>query len=124
MVVWLEENHPTPYPVIVKWVPIVRADDDEPALIKRGGYFGETYWCVDRKKIVIELSRKRCRELVHMAETLLHEWAHAMTMPNDRLYRKNKRHMPHGPAWGLAYSEVYTNWHDEDGASESREIEV
>ena len=42
---------------------------------------------------------------LHLYDTLIHEWAHALTMtPGQRKY--------HTEAWGAAYARCYTLWEE------------
>lgn len=120
MVTWLEANHPTPYPVEVKWVPkIAAARDDSPAA-RKAGYVGSCYW--DRGKIRIRLSTRLCGRSFGVAyDTLRHEWAHAVVMPNERVYRHPARNKSEHPdEWGVAYARIYRGWVDEGGHEESK----
>jgi hypothetical protein len=45
--------------------------------------------------------RKQCYNL--RIDTLLHEWAHALTWFGNDID-------PHGPEWGLMYAALYRSW--------------
>jgi hypothetical protein len=61
------------------------------------------------KKFIIEIDQKL--DEARAIDVLLHEWAHARawnhmldTAPTDEVFNK----LAHDPAWGVAYSEVYS----------------
>ena len=58
-------------------------------------HYGETEWDGTRFTIRIDSSMDERSQ----AETLAHEWAHAMTWTSTRT--------DHGPTWGKAYSRAY-----------------
>ena len=123
MTEWLRRNHPTPYPVVVRWTPKVASDPGDPPETRKIGDFAECYW--QRPNIVIRLSSRRCRAFSAASETLLHEWAHAQTMPNERVSRHPARsHEEHPDEWALAYGKLYRAWVDDGGCVESRRIEI
>lgn len=111
---WLREHFPTPYPVVVRWA--ARIADDA---------YGECYWDSSISSIVIRLSRRRCRDRDLANSTLMHEWAHAVVMPNDRLYRSLDRRgavQEHPDEFWLARGRIYRLFHDLDGHEESRRL--
>lgn len=93
---WLRASYPTPYPVVVRYNQVI-ADD----------LLGETYR--RERKLFIRVSRSCTRR--EAIETLLHEWAHAVTWPNDRLMRCGKD-PDHSDEWGLAWTRIYRNFFD------------
>ena len=117
---WLRANYPTPYPVVVRWVAKVPADPGDPPTSRARGYLGDCYWV--RPNTVIRLSRRRCRETWIAVETLMHEWAHAVVMPNDRVWKAQQRHgrcEEHPDEFGLVANRIYRAWYDEGGALEA-----
>lgn len=59
-------------------------------------------WSRDLKSINVSLWTKYGRRHVRdeeLVDTLMHEWAHVMTMASDT---------PHSPEWGVAYARVYS----------------
>lgn len=123
MAEWLRANHPTPYPVVVRWTPKIASDPSDPAELRKIGDFAECYW--SKGRVIIRLSSRRCRSFHVASDTLLHEWAHAMTMPNSRLERHPARsHSHHGDDWALAFGRCYRSWVDEGGSDASKKIRV
>lgn len=111
---WLREHFPTPYPVIVRWSPRIAGD-----------CFGDCYW--SSPNVVVRLSGRRCRERAIAIETLLHEWAHAIVMPNERLHRQLKRCgalQEHPDEFWIAYGRIYRLYYDLGGCEESQRTEV
>ena len=117
---WLEEHYPTAYPVEVKWVakiPVEKEDEESyTARERERGYYG---YCVrDGKKYVIKLSLRRCRTLAEATETLMHEWAHALTWG---LEAQNKhRKSDHDDPYWLEYGRIYRHYVEGDGYDEVR----
>jgi hypothetical protein len=111
---WLRENYPTPYPVEVRWSSKIAADRNEPSSVRRRGYFGECYWV--EGKTIIRLSKLRLRQVSFVVDTLQHEWAHAMTMPNSRVEKalesRGKNH-EHPDEFWLALGRIYRAWWDD-----------
>ena len=118
METWLRAHFPTPYPVVVKWVPKIAAGRDEPAYIRRSGHVAECYW--HKPNIVIRLSTPLNRIRQVAVDSLMHEWSHAVTMPNDRMHRLSSYRQEHPDEWALVYGRIYRNWVDNGGSDESR----
>lgn len=120
---WLNENFPTPYPVVVKWCPKIAADKHESAAVKRIGYYGECGY--SDRTIVIRISSRKNRSIDSALDTLLHEWAHAVTMPNERVWRRLEKAgnvQEHPDEFWLMLGRIYRSWHDEGGWSDSKKF--
>jgi hypothetical protein len=97
---WLRTNFITPYPVIVRVADLKKIQ-------------GESF----RNGLNIIIRINKTIDPHYQRETLLHEWAHAMTWPNSRL---EKLGCPdHSDEWGLAHAKVYRGWFDMGGFVES-----
>lgn len=113
---WLESNFVTPYPVRVKWVRKISGDEGEPESVLESGHYGECLW--EYPNTVIRLSVLQCDRVELAIETLLHEWAHAMVMPNARVWsvlEKRGELEPHPDEFWLAYGKLYRAWYDQGG---------
>ena len=63
-------------------------------------------WCCRKgKKFIIRINRNLKEDLV--IETLIHEYAHAISWNHLNDDMDSEDLMWHGPAWGVAYSQVY-----------------
>ena len=63
-------------------------------------------WCSrNRKKFLIRINRNLKEDLV--IETLIHEYAHAISWNHLNDEMDSEDLMWHGPAWGVAYSQAY-----------------
>jgi len=101
---WLMVNFPTPYPVRVKYAPVIRYE---------GRRVAGLCWREKRKiEIRIKLSHSR-RETI---ETLLHEWAHAHTLRHEVMERRIEK--DHNSEWGLAFAAIYSKLYDEEQRAE------
>jgi hypothetical protein len=58
------------------------------------------------RRFLIRLSRRRCHQRSHAVETLIHEWAHAISW---------HRGEGHGGAFWLAYGRIYRRLHEGKG---------
>ncbi len=59
-------------------------------------------WSRDGESVNVSLWTRYGRRKVRdeeLVETLMHEWAHAMTMASET---------PHSPEWGVAFARVYS----------------
>lgn len=102
---WLVATFPTPYPVTLRWRGRISFGGEGRHLPKRTrarGIFGVT-WFYGRR-IEIWLSRRRCRSGALAEDTLIHEYAHAVTLRHDRIERH--READHDDEWALAYGRI------------------
>ena len=105
---WLRANFPTAYPVTVTVARLGKPD------AKLGDY-GE--FSRRGKRCYIRIDN---RLTWHPAtETLLHEWAHAVSLKHDNL-ESRRAGGAHDEGWGLNYARIYRRYFDEDGVIESR----
>ena len=78
---WLRKTFPTPHPVTVRWATKLDNDwEDEDLMTERekaGGIYGMCF--LKKRRFCIVLSKKRCQTISDTIDTLLHEWAHAVT---------------------------------------------
>ncbi len=104
---WLKASFPTTYPVEVR-VERIAAHDGRPV-------DGECYIGAPRK-LRIRVSRDLER---HTAiETLLHEYAHAVTWPTPHAeshLRSQRVHADHSDAFWLAFGQIYRAFFDGAG---------
>ena len=56
--------------------------------------------------------------LYHLIDVLLHEYAHAISWPYQRL---NESTQDHSAQWGIALSTVYSAFYEGEGERESNE---
>lgn len=99
----LVATYPTPYPVTLRWQGRISYGRGASRLIRERGIYGDCYRI--GRRIVIRLSRRRCRSYGMAVNTLLHEYAHAMTTRHDRVERH--RETDHDDEWALAFGRVY-----------------
>jgi len=121
MEIWLNKKFPTPYPVIVRWSKKIAADKNDPPPVKKVGYYGECFYM--RPNVIIRISSRTNREICIAMDTLMHEWAHAMVMPNDRVWRRMERSgavQEHPDEFWIAMGRIYRAWHDDGGHEESK----
>jgi hypothetical protein len=124
MEVWLNQYFPTPYPVVVRWTKKIAADKNDSPQIKKVGYYGECAYV--KPNAVIRISFRLNREVSIAVETLMHEWAHAVVMPNERVWRKREKvgaSQDHPDEFWLAMGRIYRAWYDEGGDEESRKFD-
>lgn len=91
----LHKHCPAAYPISVRRIVLGRGIEGK--CFKHG------------RKFVIQIAKHLDEE--RAIDALLHEWAHARawnhrldTAPTDEMFNK----LAHDPAWGVAYSEVYS----------------
>jgi hypothetical protein len=114
---WLAAEFQTPYPVTVRCVKKIAADRGDSWIIRKTGYYGENYR-VGRQiiiRIAVRPSINRCTIL----DTLLHEWAHAVTMRHDVIEGRRVEHGGHDDEWGLAHGKIYRCFVDDGGCEVS-----
>lgn len=105
---WLETHWVTPYPCYYKWVDEIYYPGEQ-------GVYGDCGWDPRKRSIVIRLSRKICRRREDAIHTLQHEYAHAITTPNWRVYNKNHHVEDHPDEYWLAYGRIYRAFYDNEG---------
>ena len=117
---WLRVHYPTAYPVDVRWVPKLASDTSEKHQLSAHEQDMGIYAMCDRvgHRFKILLSKRRCRTLAEATETLLHEWAHAVTWGLER----QNRHRPscHDNAYWLVFGQMYRHYYEGTGWSEVR----
>lgn len=119
---WLAEHFPAPFPVVIKWkkrIPVSPPEAKDTTIDRRdreAGYFGQCYRV--QRKIYIELSDIRLSTFVAVIETLMHEWAHAVTLRHAHIENERQQH---DDEWALAYGRIYRAWVDEEGSKDARE---
>ena len=86
LLAWLRRHFPATAPVVVRRK-------------KLKGDCGQC-WC-DGKRFFVEINRAQCYALV--ADTLLHEWAHVLTLHGNDTNA-------HGEEWGLMYARLYREY--------------
>lgn len=117
---WLRVHYPTAYPVDVRWVPKLAHDPiDKHQLSAHEADMG-IYAICDRqgRRFKILLSKRRCRTVADATETLIHEWAHAVTWGLEG----QNRHRPsgHDDQYWLVYGGMYRHYYEGTGWSEVR----
>jgi len=86
MLAWLRREFPLQRPVTVRRLRLLG---------------DECGTCVlERQRFRLEIASNQCSTL--QRDSLLHEWAHAMTWFGADAVRQF-----HGPEWGLAYAKLY-----------------
>ena len=105
---WLRDHFLTPYPV-----KVVVAKSPNP--FKKDRDYGECYR--RGRRILIRIDGSLTWYVA--IETLIHEWAHAVSLKHDVL--ENKRVQgAHDSEWGINLARIYRAYYDEDGFLESR----
>ena len=125
MEVWLNQNFPTPYPVVVRWAHKIAADKGAPPRVKAIGYYGDCAYV--SPNIVIRISKRTNRDINTALETLMHEWAHACVMQNNRVWSRlseDEQSEEHPTEFSLAYGKIYREWYDNEGSEEAFEIKL
>ena len=108
---WLSAVFRTPYPVALRCVKRIAPDNDNELV------HGETYrW---GRHIVIRIAVRPGVILHNAVDSLLHEWAHAVSMRHDAIEEKRLNHGAHDDEWGLAYGKIYRRFYDEGGDQDS-----
>lgn len=123
--VWLNNNFPTPYPVIVKWASKIAAEPKAPKSVKDSGHYGDCSYL--NSNIVIRISLKTNRQISVAVETLLHEWAHACVMQNNRVWSRlseDAQLEEHPNEFWLAYGKIYREFYDYGGSIEAFRINL
>jgi len=116
----LEANFVTPYPTVLRWVRHVRKGHEDICSKRERamGDFAITYY--ENRKCRIDLSRRLLRRSkTAMLETLMHEYAHALTMVNGRIYDRVLDLPEHPDEWALAYGRIYRYLIDDGGLARS-----
>ncbi len=114
---WLRATFQTPYPVTFRIVKKVAAAPNDKPATKRVGYYGST----ERigRKIVIRIACRPGMRRDDLFQTILHEFAHAVSMRHDRIEDERLNHGAHDDEWGLAYGKIYRRFYDEGGVESS-----
>jgi len=103
VVAWLAETYPTPHRVEVRLIPKLKREGT-----RLDGY---AYWESSRRCQMLLLRKEQT--FTAMLDTLAHEWAHLVHMPNNRQHsRRDLR--PHDPltGWGYTYAAIYSDLFD------------
>lgn len=107
---WLRKEHPPHLPVRLRQV-------DRPDMAKCDGH---TWLDKDAGVFRIEINRRRWYGT--RLDTLIHEWAHALTW-----FGAETEIEDHGAEWGIAYARLYRTLHKwyypKDGTTEADEVE-
>ena len=114
----LAVRFPTPYPVTLRCPKKIAAHRNEEAIIRLTGYFGETWQ--EGRKIVIRIAVRKGIARYEANSTLLHEWAHAVTLRQSKIEDKRLSHGGHDDEWALAYGKIYRWFYDEGGADAAK----
>ncbi len=91
LLAWLRQEFPLRYPVDVRSVALK-------------GAYGETDF--KRGSFIIRINMQKW--FPTRVDTILHEWAHAMTWFGAGHYED------HSDEWGLAYAKIYRGWDEWD----------
>ena len=110
---WLRATFQTPYPVIFRIPKKIAADPGDKPAVKRGGYYGST----ERigRKIIIRIACRSGIRRNDLFQSILHEFAHAVSMRHDKIEDGRLSHGAHDDEWGLAYGKIYRRFYDEGG---------
>ena len=114
---WLCATFDTPYPVTIRVVKKIGADREESAHIRRVGYYGDT----ERigRKIIVRIAVRPGIRLHDAIDSLLHEFAHAVSMRHDKIEDKRLDHGAHDDDWALTWGKIYRRFYDEKGCEAS-----
>ena len=118
IVQWLKKEFPTSHPVTFRFAKKIAASADATPMQKRTGNWGEAS-LVGRKIIVRIVVRKGVLRSQSI-ETLLHEWAHAVTFKSAKLEAQRPDLGYHDKEWALKFGQIYRKFIDEGGAEESK----
>jgi hypothetical protein len=115
---WLRATFQTPYPVIFRIAKKIAADPEDRPATKRTGYYGST----ERvgRTIVIRIACRPGIRRDDLFQSILHEFAHAVSMRHDKIEDGRLSHGAHDDEWGLAYGKIYRRFYDEGGAESSK----
>jgi hypothetical protein len=105
---WLNKYYPTPRPTFVRVIDFKRKRTE-------GGCY---IWAETERmknKIYIRIHSKLPWNIA--VETLLHEWAHAVTWPLATV----EHTVSHNTEWAVTYGKIYEDFYDRYGFIESRE---
>ncbi len=114
---WLAVTFPTPYPVTLRCVKKIAALPGSTPIEKKQGDAGENYR--EGRKIVIRVAVRPGTQRAFVVDSLLHEWAHAVTMRHDVIEGRRTEHGGHDDEWGLAYGKIYRRFVDDGGCEAS-----
>ncbi len=114
---WLAAEFQTPYPVTVRCSKKIAAHRGDDWTIRQTGYHGET----ERvgRRIIIRIAVRPGINRYSLMDTLIHEWAHAVTTRHDAIEGKRLDHGCHDDEWGLMYGKIYRRFYDDDGCEDS-----
>ena len=113
---WLRENFATAYPVkvqIFKQLPFDKSEDISglSAPDRKRGYHA---WCIKKKgRFLIALNDSALQTMAEMTETLIHEWAHAVSEKFSRL--EERRASAHDDEFFLTWGRIYRAWGEQGG---------
>lgn len=93
-IAWLRREFPTRYPIAIHSVPIKREANE------RDACDGDTDFI--RGSFIIRINSRKWFNT--RMDTILHEWAHAITWFGAGHYEE------HPDEWGLAYAKIYRAW--------------
>ena len=96
----LKDRFPPGVPVEVRTINM-RAAGDTDGVIVQGRI----------TKVVLRISRSRTFDC--KADSLVHEWAHAMEWSGHWYEYDGNPRKDHGPTWGVWYAQIYTFLYDE-----------
>jgi hypothetical protein len=114
---WLVATFPTPFPVEFRFPKRIAAHPNEEAMVRRSGYYGDT----ERRgrKIIIRIAVRPSINRFTMLDTLLHEFAHAVSTQHKKIEDRRLTHGSHDDVWALTYGKIYRRFYDEGGAEAS-----
>lgn len=115
---WLEEEWPCGRDVRLRWVKeIVEKDTTGKAF----QCYGETWR--DGSRMVIDLSKRKCRRYTDATTTLIHEYVHCMFWGPARL-EHDERVNHHPMAFYVQEGEILDRWNHDHGAEHAGEFDV
>ncbi len=117
---WLRTHYPTAYPVEVRWIAKLAHDPSDKHQLSAHEKAMGIYGYCDRigKMFRILLSKRRCRTLSETTDTLIHEWAHAVSWGLEG--QNNHRESCHDDEYWLVFGRMYRHYYEGKGWSEVR----
>lgn len=119
---WLCEKYPhTMLPVRLKFVEAFEPDPEE---YEKREHYAEIGWNARARKLEIRISRRRLRsnDWGVGVETIIHEYAHALTRWDIRAEALPEHHPDGG--WPHWYGVLYADYYDDGGSEESKEFPI
>jgi len=112
---WLRASFATPFPVKLR---VVGKSELKAAPKSKMNDLGDSWF--DEKNKVVQIRVGKWATQGDCIHTLIHEFAHAMTLTYPHIEQMRTELGGHDAVWGIAFSRVYAAFYDMGGATDSK----